>query len=67
MPIYYDIVFIESNFGLDFNPDIAIIKPRYRSLNFWGARGDFDPLTNVYFDLSLREKVVCKPAHEQDA
>lgn len=56
-----------SNFRLDLDPEFVIIQSRFRSLNFWGAWGGSNPLTNVFTDLSVREKVVSKPAREQDA
>jgi len=40
---------------------------RFSSLIFWGARDETNPLTNVLFDLSMCDEMVCKPAREQDA
>jgi len=67
MSVYWNIAFILSNFILDLDPEIVTIQSRFRSLNFWGAWGGSNPLTNVFTDLSVREKMVSKPALEQEA
>jgi len=43
------------------------METQVSSLIFWGARVGSNPLTNVFTDLSVRDKMVCKPALEQDA
>lgn len=56
-----------SNYLLDLTSRFVIMETRKRSLNFWGVRVGSNPLTNVFIDLSVREKMVSMPARVQDA